>query len=71
MPNADKHNVQLIRADGTIQTGKGTLNKRIELGDAIFVPTQIKKDRDWMKVFSTTASIAASLATTFFVIDRL
>lgn len=71
LPNADKDNIQLIRADGTINSGSGVMRQKVDLGDAIFVPTKVKKDRDWLKIFSTTASVAASVATTIFVIDRL
>ncbi len=71
LPNADKSHIQLIKADGTINSGSGVMREKVDLGDAIFVPTRIKKDRDWLKIFSTTASVAASLATTIFVIDRL
>ncbi len=71
LPNADKKNLQLIRADGTITSGSGVMRQKVDLGDAIFVPTKVKKDRDWLKIFSTTASVAASVATTIFVIDRL
>ena len=71
LPNADKKHVQLVRADGTIVSGRGALSKEVRLGDAIFVPTRVHKDRDWLKFFSTTASVAASIATTIFVVDRL
>ncbi|MGB5139423.1 MAG: SLBB domain-containing protein, partial [Candidatus Zixiibacteriota bacterium] len=71
LPNADKKHVQLARADGTIVSGRGSLSKEVRLGDAIFVPTRVHKERDWLKFFSTTASVAASIATTIFVVDRL
>ena len=71
LPNADKKHVQLIRADGTIVSGRSSLSKEVRLGDAIYVPTKVHKERDWMKIFSTTASVAASIATTIFVFDRL
>jgi len=71
LPNADKKHLQLVRADGTIVSGRGALSKQVHLGDAIFVPTRVSKERDWLKIFSTTASVAASIATTIFVVDRL
>jgi protein involved in polysaccharide export with SLBB domain len=69
--NADEGSMQLIRADGTISSGSGVVRQKIQLGDAIFVPTKVKRDRDWLRIFSATASVAASIATTIFVIDRL
>ncbi len=71
LPNADRKNLLLVRANGTIASGGGVRGKEVMLGDAIFVPTKVAKDRDWLRFFSTTASIAASIATTIFVIDRL
>ncbi len=71
LPNADKKHVQLVRADGTIISGRGSLSKEVQLGDAIFVPTRVNKERDWLKFISATASVAASIATTIFVVDRL
>ncbi len=71
LPNADKKHVQLVRADGTIVSGGGALSKRVNLGDAIFVPTRVSKERDWLKIFSTSASVLASVATTIFIVDRL
>ncbi len=71
LPNADKKHVQLVRADGTIVSGGGAMSKRVNLGDAIFVPTRVSKERDWLKIFSTSASVLASVATTIFIVDRL
>ena len=71
LPNADKKHVQLVRADGTIVSGRSSLSKEVRLGDAIFVPTKVNKDRDWLKIFSATASVAASIATTVFIVNRL
>jgi protein involved in polysaccharide export with SLBB domain len=68
---ADKKGTRLIKADGRVFAKGGTLGKRVELGDAIVVPTEIKKDRDWLKTLSTTVSIIGGLATTAFIIDRL
>ncbi|UCD95327.1 MAG: SLBB domain-containing protein [Candidatus Zixiibacteriota bacterium] len=68
---ADKKGTRLIKADGRVFARGGTLGKKVELGDAIVVPTEIKKDRDWLKTLSTTVSIIGGLATTVFIIDRL
>jgi protein involved in polysaccharide export with SLBB domain len=68
---ADKKATRLIKADGRVYSGRGTLRDRIEIGDAIVVPTEIKKERDWLKTLSTTASILGGIATSIFIIDRL
>jgi polysaccharide export outer membrane protein len=68
---ADRKATRLIRADGQVFSGGGVSSKKIEMGDTIVIPTRIQKDRDWLKIFSTTASIIGGIATTAFVIDRL
>jgi len=68
---ADKKGTRLIKADGRVFSGGGTTGKKVDLGDAIFVPTEIKKDRDWLKTISTTVSIIGGIATSVFIIDRL
>ncbi len=68
---ADRKHSRLIKADGRVFAGNGVLGKKVELGDAIVVPTQIKKDHDWLKTISSTVSIIGGLATTVFIIDKL
>lgn len=68
---ADKGAMKLIKADGKVFAGRGTLSKRVDLGDAIVVPTAIKKDRDWLNIISQVATIAGGLMTTIFIIDKL
>lgn len=68
---ADKSKTRLIKADGQVFGGGRALAERVEIGDAIVVPTEIKKDRDWLKTISTTVSIIGGLATTALIIDRL
>jgi hypothetical protein len=43
----------------------------VNIGDVIVVPAEIKRDRDWLKIFSTTASILTGVATSILIIDRL
>ncbi|MCP4703283.1 MAG: hypothetical protein GY865_01635 [candidate division Zixibacteria bacterium] len=68
---ADKKAMKLIKADGKVFAGRGTLGKRVDLGDAIVVPTAIKKDRDWLKIISQVVTITGGLLTSVFIIDKL
>ncbi|MCX6826590.1 MAG: SLBB domain-containing protein [candidate division Zixibacteria bacterium] len=68
---AEKKGTRLIKADGRVFSGGGTLRDRVEIGDAIIVPIEIKKEHDGMKTLSTTASIVAGLLTSVFIITKL
>jgi len=68
---ADKKGLRLIRANGEVCSGKGTVNRQVTLGDIVVVPTKIHKDKNIMKSFSTTLSAVAGVLTTILVIDRL
>ena len=68
---AYKKGTQLIKADGRVFAKGGTLGKKVELGDVIVVPTEIKRDRDWLKTISTTVSLVGGIVTSAFVISRL
>ena len=68
---ADKHGVRLIRANGEVYSGGGTMGKRVELGDIIVVPTKVRKERDTMKTVTTTMSALTGILTTILLIDRL
>lgn len=68
---ADKKGTRLIKADGRVFAGGGTLGKKIDVGDAVIVPTQIKKEHDWMRTMSASVSIIGGILTSFFIIDKL
>ncbi|MEW5796786.1 MAG: SLBB domain-containing protein [Candidatus Zixiibacteriota bacterium] len=68
---ADKDGVRLIRANGEVYSGGGTMNKRVEVGDIIVVPTKIHKDKDTFKTVSTALSAVGGVLTTILVIDRI
>jgi protein involved in polysaccharide export with SLBB domain len=68
---ADKKNTRLIKADGQVFAGNGTLGKKVDIGDAIVVPTELKKNHDWVKTLSTSVSIIGGVLTSVFIIDRL
>ncbi len=69
--SADKGGVKLIKADGQVLSGGSTIRKKVELGDAIVVPTEIKREKDWLKTMATVFSIVGGALTTILVIDRL
>jgi protein involved in polysaccharide export with SLBB domain len=68
---ACKRETKLIKADGQVFSGSGTMNKRVDVGDAIVVPTEIKKDRDWLRTMSAAISIIGGVMTSVFIIDKL
>jgi protein involved in polysaccharide export with SLBB domain len=68
---ADKNGTKLIKADGQAYSGGGTLGKKVEIGDAIVVPTEIRKERDLMKTVSSAISILGGLLTSVFVLTKL
>ncbi|MBN2227210.1 MAG: SLBB domain-containing protein [candidate division Zixibacteria bacterium] len=68
---ADKSATRLIKADGQVFSGGGNLGKRVEIGDVVYVPSKVRRDRDWLKTLSTTVSILGGIATSVFIIDRL
>jgi len=68
---ADKGGVRLIKANGEVYAGGGTTNRHVGLGDIIVVPTKIRKERDFMKTFTTTLSAVTGVLTTILIIDRL
>jgi len=69
--NADKGAIKLIKADGQVLSGGSTMRKKVELGDAIVVPTEIKREKDWLKTMATVFSVVGGALTTILVIDRL
>jgi polysaccharide export outer membrane protein len=70
VPQSDKDGTQLIRASGEVVSG-GVLNRRVEMGDIIVVPTKIKKEHDWTKTFTIAMSATTSILTTVLLIDKL
>jgi len=70
-PQADKGGLRLIRANGEVYAGNGTMKKRVCQGDILVVPTKIHKDRNWMKTFTTSLSAITGVLTTILIIDRL
>jgi protein involved in polysaccharide export with SLBB domain len=68
---AKKSDTKLIKASGQVFAKNGTMHKKVDIGDVIFVPTEIKKQRDWLKSASTVATILGGVLTSVLIIDRL
>jgi protein involved in polysaccharide export with SLBB domain len=68
---ANRSELRLIRANGQVISGGSVVRRRVQLGDAIFAPPKIKKETNWLKYVSGTASILTSVATSWLLIDRL
>ena len=68
---ANKSELRLIRANGQVISGRPAIRRRVQLGDAIFAPPKIKKETNWLQYITGTASILTSVATTWFLIDRI
>ena len=68
---SDKKEVRLVRAGGEVISGRGTLKKKVELGDVIIVPTKIEKERNWLKTFATAMSATTGVLTSIYVVSKL
>ncbi|HUU44972.1 MAG TPA: SLBB domain-containing protein [Acidobacteriota bacterium] len=68
--SSDADGIRVVMADGQV-VECGNKNRRIALGDAIFVPTRIKKSSDWLKTLTQTVSIVGGVATTVLVVQSL
>jgi len=68
---ADKKGMRLIRANGEVVSGGGTMGKHVQLGDVIVVPTKIHKEKNYTKTITTALSAVTGVLTTVLLIDRL
>ena len=68
---ADKGEIRLVKANGRVFSSGGVKGKKVDLGDVIVVPTEIKKERDWFKYLTTSLSVLTGVATSILIIDRL
>lgn len=68
---ADKGQTRLVKANGRVFASGNVLGRRADLGDVIIVPTEIKKDHDWLKYLTAGASVLTGVATSILIIDRL
>jgi len=70
-PDGDKSGMRLVKPNGKVYYGGRAQKLKAELGDAIVVPSKIKRKTNWGNVLTTTATIVGSVATTIFVVDRI
>ena len=70
-PVADKNGLRLIKANGEVYSGKGTMKLSVDMGDVVVVPTKIKRERDLTQTLTTVLTATASILTTVLLIDKL
>ncbi len=70
-PDGDNNGLRLVKPNGKTFYGRKAKSQKIELGDALVVPSKLRQRTDWGKVLTTTATIISSMATTILVVDRL
>lgn len=70
-PDAYKSEIRITKPNGKVYYGRKARNKKVELGDAVVVPSKLKRKTDWSDIITSTATILGSVVTTVFVIDRL
>ncbi|MFC1475572.1 SLBB domain-containing protein [Candidatus Zixiibacteriota bacterium] len=70
-PVSNQSELRLIRANGQVISGKSVKGRRVHIGDAIFVPPKIEKEKDWLKYVTTATSVITSMATTWLIVDTI
>ncbi len=68
---ADKGETRLIKANGRVYSSGNVKGRKVDLGDVVVVPAEIKKERDWLKYITASLSVLTGVATTVLLIDRL
>ncbi|HSG99834.1 MAG TPA: SLBB domain-containing protein [candidate division Zixibacteria bacterium] len=68
---ADQDNIKLVKADGRVYSGADAKKQVVQLGDAIIVPTEIKRDHNTFKSLSSMVQIISGLATSVFIVTKL
>jgi protein involved in polysaccharide export with SLBB domain len=68
---ADKGEIRLIKANGRVYSSGNVKGRRVDLGDVVVVPAEIKKERDWLKYITASLSVLTGVATTVLIVDRL
>ncbi len=69
--SADKRGTSLIKANGIVYSGGGTLGQRVERGDIIVVPTRVKTERDNSKTLTTFLTTTSGILTTLLLARSL
>lgn len=70
-PDGVESEVRLVKPNGKVFYKGKARNRKIDPGDAIVVPSKIRKSTDWARVITTTATVVGTMATTILVVDRL
>ncbi len=68
---ADKGQTRLIKANGRVFSSGNVKGRKVDLGDVVVVPAEIKKEHDWLKYLTASLSVLTGVATTVLLIDRL
>jgi len=68
---ADKGDLRLVKANGRVYSSRNVMGQKVDVGDVIIVPAEIKKDHDWLKFVSTSLSILTGVATSVLIINKL
>jgi polysaccharide export outer membrane protein len=68
---SQKNGVRLIKADGRVFAGGDARSQKVELGDAVFVPAEIKRDRDWWKIVTGSMTLITGMVTTALLLSQL
>ncbi len=68
---ADKGAVRLIKANGEVVSGHGTLNHRVDVGDVVVVPTKIRHDHHWGNTLTTVLTTTTGVLTSILLINKL
>jgi protein involved in polysaccharide export with SLBB domain len=70
-PRADEDAVRLIRANGEVLSGGGTLGKKIHMGDILYVPPKVERHGNFTKTLTTVLSITTGALTTALLVTKL
>jgi len=70
-PVSDKGNVRLIKANGEVYSGGGTLGRKVDLGDVVVVPTKVERPHSFTKTVGTAFAATTSVLTTVLLITKL
>jgi protein involved in polysaccharide export with SLBB domain len=67
--NADKGQTRLAKADGRVLSGGQAFGAKVESGDMVIVPQQIKRDKSWIRSTTSIAAIASTVLSAYLIIN--
>ncbi len=68
---ADKKGTRLIRAGGEVFAGGGVLGEKVEMGDIIVVPSEVKHSHNWLKTVSGVLGATTGILTSVYLVTKL